>query len=415
MNHHRRTLKSATRLRDMRPLTSDDLLAMPESDYFALRHEVTRAHRRGEALYACALCGHSVYAPLVPSTQKPFWRHHAGAPADCPWWTGDPMGVDRVSALQFRGAQESPLHLRVKAIVARMLEADPATEPGSVVVDRYLEGVEGRRRPDVRATVSGRPLTFEIQLATTQVPIIVAREDFYARERRSLLWLTWAFDPSRFIPASFKDILHSHNGTLFSLDEEVLTAAERSGNFTLKAFRRVADDGWSAELCELTDLVWPTHGLAHLPDRELAWILEFRRRWATSRRPDGTEPPEEAGLVSELLAVTPAPEVSRRDVASVLDFLASVHEGKPIASAQRNLRALLHTFLEPDRRRRYARLARYALASCKRQDVLDDFKVAGKLSARMRENEQETRDGPMGRVVLFLYPEWFSADGKGGR
>lgn len=400
----------ATGLLDMRPLTSDDLLAMPESDYYALRHEMTRAHRRGEALYACALCGHSVYAPLVPSTQKPYWRHHAGAPTDCPWWTGDPMGVDRVSGLQFRGAQESLLHLRVKGIVAQMLEVDPATEPGSVVVDRYLDGAEGRRRPDVRATVSGRQLAFEIQLATTQVPIIVAREDFYARERRSLLWLTWAFDPSRFIPASFKDILHSHNGTLFSLDNEVLAAAERSGNFTLKAFRRTGDGGWSADLCELSDLAWPTRGLAHLPDRELAWVLDFRQRWIDSRRPDGTEPPEEAGLLSELLTLTSSSNglgSARRDVASVLDFLASVYEGRPIASAQDNLRALVHTFLEPDRRRRYARLARFALASCRRDDVLGDLKVARKLSARLLANEQETRDGAMGRIAMLLYPEWF--------
>ncbi|WP_158874909.1 DUF6035 family protein [Antarcticirhabdus aurantiaca] len=410
MTRNKRTLRTAVDLRDMRPVTSDDLLAMPEPEYYALRHEVTRAHLRGEVTFACAHCGHSVYAPLVPATRKPCWRHRAGAPADCPWWTGNPLSVNRVSALQFRGAQESPLHARVKEAVAEMLERDPATERGSVVVDRYLAGADGRRRPDVRAMVSGRPLAFEIQLATTQVPIIVAREEFYAREGRSLLWLTWSFNPARFIPASFKDIIHSHDGTLFSLDEEVLSAAERSGRFTVRAFRRSADGAWTSELCGLDDLDWPARGLAHLPDRAAAWHLGFRRRWAESRREDRSEPPEEAEMVAELLARAPSPAgspPSRRDLASVLDFLASVHEGRPIASAQDNLRALLHTFLEPGRRHRYARLARFALASCGRTDVLEDPKVARKLKARSRGEGQETRDGPVGGVAALLYPEWF--------
>ncbi|WP_281277541.1 DUF6035 family protein [Hankyongella ginsenosidimutans] len=113
------------------------------------------------------------------------------------------------------GAQESPLHLRVKNLVAELLNADPLTEPGSVVVDEYVVCGEIRRRPDVRATYDGKPIAIEIQLATTQIPIIVAREDFYQREGRHLIWLTWNFVPVEraHLLTAFEDIFYSHNKT----------------------------------------------------------------------------------------------------------------------------------------------------------------------------------------------------------
>src|SRR6185312_1768595 len=101
---------------------------------------------------------------------------HRGGPPACPWWTGKSSNVDAVSAQQFYGAQESPLHAKIKNIIGELLIADDRTATGSVVVDEYLIQENGRRRPDVRAIYDGVPLVFEVQLATTQIPIIIQRE-----------------------------------------------------------------------------------------------------------------------------------------------------------------------------------------------------------------------------------------------
>ncbi|WP_247772832.1 DUF6035 family protein [Bradyrhizobium sp. 192] len=131
-----------------------------------------------------------------------------GAPQLCPWWTGTPASVDIVSAQQFDGAQESPLHAKIKHIVGELLTNDPRTTAGGVVVDEYLILENGRRRPDVRAIYDRMPLVVEVQLATTQIPIIVQREDFYESASIRLIWLTWNLEPptSGRLLSSFEDI-----------------------------------------------------------------------------------------------------------------------------------------------------------------------------------------------------------------
>lgn len=188
-----RTLKRAVRLSDMSVVTSDQLLGLDPDAYHEIRRQVTRARIDGSAAFVCEHCGFAVYAPREPKSRLPFWRHHKGAPHNCPWWTGNPRTTDEVSGLQFDGIQESFLHKQLKQTVAELLRIDPLTEPNSVIVDEYLAHEGNRRRPDIRAQYDGRPIAIEIQLATTQIPIIVAREDFYRREGRHLIWLTWNF------------------------------------------------------------------------------------------------------------------------------------------------------------------------------------------------------------------------------
>ena len=113
--------------------------------------------------------------------------------------------MDDVSRRQFQGAQESPLHVAIKTVVGELLRLDIRTTPDSVVIDEYLIMKDGKRRPDVRAIYGGVPLVVEVQLATTQIPIIVQREDFYDEQAYRLLWLTWNFQPppDRKAPSKF--------------------------------------------------------------------------------------------------------------------------------------------------------------------------------------------------------------------
>ena len=274
-----RTLKRAVRLRDMVVITSDDLLQIDADGYQEVRRSATRARNDGQAAFVCDHCGFPVYAPREPNTRLPFWRHHKGAPRSCPWWTGEPGSTDEVSASQFQGAQESPLHLRVKNLVAELLNADPLTEPGSIVVDEYVVCGESRRRPDVRATYDGKPFAIEIQLATTQIPIIVAREDFYQREGRHLIWLTWNFVPVEraHLLTAFEDIFYSHNKNLFSIDDEVVAECRARKAFLVRAFWEHGS-GWNSKITALPELEWPPSGLPYAVAPPPPWHMEFRAR-----------------------------------------------------------------------------------------------------------------------------------------
>ena len=235
----KRTLKRAIDLEMMLTISSDALMGMPKDDYQVVRRLATRARLDRRPRYVCGLCGHAIYAPREGRTGQPYWKHHPGAPEDCLWWTGIPSGVDVVSARQFDGAQESPLHAKIKNIVGELLTADRRTKPESVVVDAYLITEGGRRRPDVRAVYDEAPVVVEVQLATTQIPIVIQREDFYDSEAYRLLWLTWNFEPpptNGRLLSSFEDIFYSHNKNLFSMDNETVQLSRQRNEVILRAF-----------------------------------------------------------------------------------------------------------------------------------------------------------------------------------
>lgn len=407
-----RTLKRAIRLRDMTVISSDDLLRVDPDGYQEIRRSATRARNEGQPAFVCDHCGFAVYAPREPKTRLPFWRHHKGAPRSCPWWTGEPGSTDDVSASQFQGAQESPLHLRVKHLVAELLLADPRIEPGSVVVDEYVVCGESRRRPDVRAIYDGKPIAIEIQLATTQIPIIVAREDFYRREGRHLIWLTWNFVPVEraHLLTAFEDIFYSHNKNLFSLDDAVVSESRERGAFLVRAFWEHGD-GWNSKIMTLPDLEWPPSGLPYAVAPPPPWHGAFRARWLVATTAHGTPWTARKELYGELAEKLgddsiDASMLEEADVGALLNAMLSFVEGKPVGSAQRNLTEVINTFLASERRFRFARIMRKVITVTGVSDILDKPSVAAKFSRAM----DEAQDGPeslTGRVGLLLFSELF--------
>jgi hypothetical protein len=271
-----RTILRAVDLSKMTTISSDDLLEASPDRYQEIRRSATKARNNGNVAYVCEKCGYPVYAPREPKTRLPFWKHHKNAPINCPWWTGNPSKIDEISARQFQGAQESVLHLTLKSVIKEILLLDPNTEKDSVKIEEYLIDDEGRRRPDVQATYAGRPIAIEIQLATTQIPIIVGREDFYARNNRSLLWVTWQFDDQvdrSKMRTAFEDIFYSHNKNLFSLDSEVIKEAKNRKSFLVRAFWENELTAWKSQIYALSELNWPDSGLPYAVAPPLPWYL----------------------------------------------------------------------------------------------------------------------------------------------
>ncbi len=406
-----RTLKRVVRLRDTAVITCDDLIQFDADAYQEIRRSATQARNDSTAAFVCDQCGFPVYAPREPKTKLPYWRHHKGAPQICPWWTGKPRSTDEISARQFQGAQESPLHFHLKNLVAELLNTDPLTEPGSVVVDEYVFCGESRRRPDVRATYDGKPIAVEIQLATTQIPIIVAREEFYRREGRYLIWLTWNFKPveRKLLLTSLEDIFYSHNKNLFSLDNKIVAASREKGALLVKAFWEHGS-GWNSDIFSLPELQWPASGLpfAVAPP---PWHLDFRNRWLEATVPGGTRWSARKVLLVELAERIEGHRVDwasleELDIEALLNAILSFVAGKPVGSAQRNLTEVINTLLSSERRYRFARIMRKVLSVSGGAELLAKQSVAGKFERALKES-QDQPESIVGKVVLLLFPELF--------
>lgn len=407
-----RTLKRAIRLSDCRTVSSDEFLAMSLDEYHALRRSAAVEWRKRVPTFACEKCGHPVYPPLVPKTKRPQWKHRRGAPVDCPWWTGDPNSVDAISARQFQGAQESPLHAKLKSIVAECLRGDPLTSEGSVLVEEYLVSEDGRWRPDVRADHNGRPLAFEIQLATTQLPIIVAREAFYKSIGRHLIWVTWNFEPGEpeRLKATLQDIFVSHNRNIFSLDADVVERSLSQRSLLLKAFWEHGS-GWQSKEVPLQDLNWPVEGLPFAVARAPAWRVAFLNRWRSAAPADGMSQASRRSLLCELADHLEMDDngvqlLERFDVPAIVSAVLSLIDGKPVGSRQKENVELINTFLGPNRRRKYGRLLKHFMRAFPEQRLLERPSVQAAL-AQAFQVEQVDRTHLAGYVALALFPEYF--------
>ncbi|WP_245270046.1 DUF6035 family protein [Nitrobacter hamburgensis] len=398
----------------MQTITSDALMSMSKDDYQIVRRAATRARLDRKARYVCGSCGHAVYAPREGRTGQPYWKHHPGASQNCPWWTGAPSGVDAVSARQFEGAQESPLHARIKQTVGELLTVDPRTAAGSVVVDEYLIQENGRRRPDVRAIYDGMPLVVEVQLATTQIPIIVQREDFYENASIRLLWLTWNFEPptNGRLLSSFEDIFYSHDKNLFSMDEETITFSKERYDVILRAFW-MDGEAWRSKLVSISDLNWLDGGRANAVPSRLSWHREFLARWRGALGERGTKWKEREILFGELVAKLQFAEIGVSelhdlDMDALINCLLSLVDGRPVGSRQQNLVEVLNTFLNVGRRQRYMRLIRTFAQLTSREALFEVESVRSKL-IKARAVAQDSRQSVAGKIALALFPEIFSS------
>jgi len=417
----RRTLKQAVDLETMQSISSEDLMGMHKDDYQVIRRLATRARLDDRPRYACGLCGHAVYAPREPRTGLPYWKHHPGAPEDCPWWTGVPSDVDGISGRQFDGAQESPLHAKIKNIVGELLNADARTRPGSVIVDEYLVTDSGRRRPDVRAVYDGSPIVVEVQLATTQIPIIIQREDFYDSQAYRLLWLTWNFEPPPVdgrLLSSFEDIFYSHNKNLFAMDDETVRLSRQEGEVVLRAFW-TRDHVWMSKLVRLSELYWLPSGRACAGAPAPPWHEDVLTRWRAATGDHGTRWPERETLLAELvtklsLGDTDSYALEEADIDSLINCLLSLLDGHPVGSQQKNLVEVLNTFFYAGRRHRYARLVRRFAELAGRSEALKARSVQAKLATALAVRQDDPQS-IIGRIALGLFPDMFPSRRTGPR
>jgi hypothetical protein len=381
-----------------------------------LRHYVGEAKRKGEATFWCSCCGYPAYVARTPR-QQPIWKHFPGAPRSCPWYSGAPAAIDAVGAAQFGGRQEGPLHSWLKEQVGRLLEAHPATEPGSVKVDRYIVTEDERRRPDVRATVAGRDMAFEIQLATTTLPQILDRNAFYRTQGMNLIWVTWNFQghkPGWVFKTAFEDILFAHGGTLFSLDTDLLEKSRVEKSLHLRAF--LLDGGiWTCREVELQALDWLSTGLATVFRHDQRWAYQFLGDWmplALSIKEDPAIRAEFLGKLVDRVALQGL-SVEVADRASIAELLLtcwSILEGHPIGSRHPNLVGVINSHLISHNGRTHAAIVRAALnATPHGSELLRNPTVVRKLSV-CADVSQKGRVDMEGVIACQVFPSLQLAD-----
>ena len=180
----KRTIKRVIDLQNMQYITIESLLNFNDHEYNNIRRIATSSHIDEKERYVCEECGYGVYAP-VDKNKKPYWKHFKNSSPNCPWWTGNTKDINEISAIQFQGKQESRLHSYLKHKIGDILKSDINAK--DVRIEERITGDTGYRIPDIYCVYKNRKIVFEVQLAHTQIPIIMAREKFYTEQNIGLI------------------------------------------------------------------------------------------------------------------------------------------------------------------------------------------------------------------------------------
>lgn len=401
-----RTLREAIDHDTMQKITSDDLLDGGMDYYQKIRHNATDRHLEHDYRYSCAKCGHWVYVTL--RNKKPLWQHYKGAPQDCPWWTGDPDTVAQVSAKQFQGQQESPLHHRLKYLIEELLKPDSNAK--NVMVEKTIANEQGeRRKPDAQATYKDKDVAFEIQLATTQIPIILSREKFYRKQSRHLIWLTWQFEekPLEEIPQSLIDVYYRHNKNIFSLDDEAIALSKEQKTLIMKV-HAYGYNGWKQSLVSLEDLIWSDKRLPYVLSLPQTYSADFRQRWLEKVTSEGMKWSDQERLIGELAVKCSvfADSEMIENLTRLFNCMLSLECGKPIGTREANLFSYSNTFLSAKARHKYAVLFEQTAKKFGCNDILKKDTVHKKLAEA--KTAQQVKGSLEAKVIKLAFEDWFS-------
>lgn len=210
-----------------------DILERPQKEIFDMRRKLRP--RVGELSMLCSTC----YQPVILAGRldQSFYFRHIKDSDDCPIKTTSHLSFDEINAMKYNGQKEGPLHRDNKLLIARLLEIDPSftnIEVEKTFREENTTGIAKKwRRPDVSAinvSLNAR-VAFELQVSTTFIDIIIAREEFYKENASFILWIFLEFEERKFTEL---DIFYANKSNAFIFDDEAKSASLIAGRLILK-------------------------------------------------------------------------------------------------------------------------------------------------------------------------------------
>lgn len=209
------------------------ILNKSQKDLFEMRRRLRPSVK--ELTLLCSTCFQPVI--LAGYLDQSFYFRHIKDSEDCPIKTNSHLTGDEILAMKYNGQKEGNLHKTNKLRIATLLRKDDSFEYVRVEQTFREQNPTGIaklwRRPDVAATAIHRrvEVAFELQVSTTFIDVIVAREEFYKDNGAFILWIFLDFSARRFTEL---DIFYANRSNAFVFDAEADSASEEAGKLILK-------------------------------------------------------------------------------------------------------------------------------------------------------------------------------------
>lgn len=359
----------------------------------------------------CKQCENTLIVPMHPRTREYYFKH-LKKHVECIWTDGRTKTIDKVSASIFRGKQEGPLHLAIKNRIGSILHK--CIDVDQFWVDERYDSliVKEHKKPDLRFTYKGKVFVFEIQLATTQRPIITKRNNFYKREGFHLLWITANVESKDLIDhkASVIDIITDHNDNLFSVDSETFKQSEAENTIILRVHWWERGE-CKNKLVKLDELKYRENNLPYIIDKPKIWHEAWKDKWISITYDDVSNHHSRRECWEELieeLDLKIDPEYLEKDSMSLmytLNLLISIDREIIIGTRQNNYTQILNTFLSTESRKPYAKIINYCLKKASKQYLLQIDSTKKKMIEAIKVSQVNIKSTEV-KIIRALFPYW---------
>jgi len=275
-NQPKRIIEAAIFEGDNGPISAQELVAMPESEWGLLRDMITDHRNGGEGGVArCLACDSHVFIQscYYKGKRLPYYIHYKGADENCPWFHGKNKRIEDLRASQYQGRQESPAHRSMCEKLAEVVQLDKRYVLHRI--DKYYAPIDSSndrgRYPDVYVEWEGYgPFAIEFQLSNTFQTEVSQRSLFYKSEDVPLIWILYGIDGAGCIPQCFRDVIRRHRGNAFVFDNNASKASFKEKTLMLSCYLMDGDNLVGPELVRFDELTIPDSCLPYYEDKLIA-------------------------------------------------------------------------------------------------------------------------------------------------
>ena len=177
-------------------ILAENFFKLPESTVISYRRRLQEAIQGiSPVKYVCPYC-----KQLLKISGKPTRRGevsyfaHLRDSDECEIKTNNNYTKEELEAIKYAGIKESNRHIELKGKIREALMAEQSQIIGikNVEEEKYFKSANpllNWRKPDIYAEFDDKRVVFELQLSTTFLSVIVARDLFYRINNTFIIWV----------------------------------------------------------------------------------------------------------------------------------------------------------------------------------------------------------------------------------
>ena len=215
------------------------------------------------------------------------------------------LSRDRLNAIKYNGQKESEAHHELKSKLAYYLEQMEEVGEGNVTLEKHVvSDLQNHtyRKPDINFKYKDLRIAMEVQLSTTWLDVILAREQFYRENKMFVIWVFNSFendDTKR--RAAWNDILFANDSHAYLFDSETERMSAKTKRLHLKVYYREywidendeLEVDYESDLIDFKEITFDNNGYRHyykdvkarkqeleeeIRKREKIWIAEQKKQ-----------------------------------------------------------------------------------------------------------------------------------------